>query len=91
MEYRDWHILQTLFQEQNITKTAEVLYISQPALTKRLRQIENVEFKVITGWSKDVYKSVYNQDVHVGFVRGNYNWTNQKLLLVSHFPLLKSH
>ncbi|MED4584656.1 LysR family transcriptional regulator [Brevibacillus choshinensis] len=159
MEYRDWQILQTLFQEQNITKTAEALYISQPALTKRLRQIEkefgvqivqrgsrgvhftpqgeylakcademllrlrnikehvlnmgdevngtlrlgvsnyfaryklpmilkqfkeaypNVEYKVITGWSKDVYKSVYNQDVHVGFVRGNYNWTDQKLLL----------
>lgn len=40
MEYRDWHILQTLFREQNITKTAEALYISQPALTKRLRQIE---------------------------------------------------
>lgn len=159
MEYRDWQILQTLFLEQNITKTAEALYISQPALTKRLRQIEkefgvqivqrgsrgvhftpqgeylakcademllrlrnikehvlnmgdevngtlrlgvsnyfaryklpmilkqfkeaypNVEYKVITGWSKDVYKSVYNQDVHVGFVRGNYNWTDQKLLL----------
>lgn len=159
MEYRDWHILQTLFQEQNITRTAEILYISQPALTKRLRQIEkefgvqivhrksrgvdftpqgeylakcademllrlrkikehvanmenqvkgtlrlgvsnyfaryklpmllmrfkqeypDVEFKVSTGWSKDVYKSVYNQDVHVGFVRGNYNWTDKKLLL----------
>lgn len=159
MEYRDWHILQTLYQEQNITKTAQTLYISQPALTKRLRQIEkefgvqivhrgsrgvhftpqgeylakcademllrlrkikehvsnmgdqvngtlrlgvsnyfaryklpsllklfkqnypDVEFKVMTGWSKDVYKSVYNQDVHVGFVRGNYNWTDKKLLL----------
>ncbi|MED4906842.1 LysR family transcriptional regulator [Brevibacillus centrosporus] len=159
MEYRDWHILQTLFREQNITKTAEALYISQPALTKRLRQIEkdfgvqivqrgsrgvqftpqgeylakcademllrlrnikenvlnmgnevngtlrlgvsnyfaryklpmilkrfkeaypNIDYKVITGWSKDVYKSVYNQDVHVGFVRGNYNWTDKKLLL----------
>ncbi|MED1947995.1 MULTISPECIES: LysR family transcriptional regulator [Brevibacillus] len=159
MEYRDWYILQTLYQEQNITKTAESLYLSQPALTKRLRQIEkefgvqivqrgsrgvhftpqgeylakcademllrlrnikehvlnmgdevngtlrlgvsnyfaryklpmilkkfkeaypNVEYKVMTGWSKDVYKSVYNQDVHVGFVRGSYNWSDQKYLL----------
>ncbi len=45
MEYRDWYILQTLYQEQNITKTAETLYLSQPALTKRLRQIEK-EFGV---------------------------------------------
>lgn len=159
MEYRDWRILQTLYKEQNITKTAQSLYISQPALTKRLRQIEvefgvqiaqrksrgvdftpegeylagcademllrlrkikehvanmgdqvtgtlrlgvsnyfaryklpmllklfkqeypNAEFKVSTGWSKDIYKAVYNQDVHVGFVRGNYNWTDKKLLL----------
>ena len=159
MEYRDWSILQILFQEKNITRAAQRLYLSQPALTKRLRQIEkefgvqivhrgrrgvhftpqgeylaicademliklgkikehvanmgekvngtlrlgvssyfaryqlpnllkhfsaaypDVEFKVITGFSKDVYKSVYNQDVHVGFVRGNYSWAEQKLLL----------
>ncbi|MGZ0052324.1 LysR family transcriptional regulator [Brevibacillus gelatini] len=159
MEYRDWSILQTLYREQNITRTAKSLYLSQPALTKRLRQIEKefgvqivqrgrrgvhftpegeylascademllrlrkikehvanmgkqvsgtlrlgvsnyfahyklpgllrlfkqeyplVEFKVFTGWSKDVYQSVYNQDVHVGFVRGNYNWPDGKLLL----------
>ncbi|MBU8712616.1 MULTISPECIES: LysR family transcriptional regulator [Brevibacillus] len=159
MEYRDWSILRTLYQEQNITKTAKSLYLSQPALTKRLRQIEKefgvqivqrgrrgvhftpegeylancademlvrlrkikehvanmgeevsgtlrlgvsnyfaryklpgllklfkqkyplVEFKVETGWSKDVYQAVYNQDVHLGFVRGDYNWPGGKQLL----------
>ncbi|WP_280208367.1 LysR family transcriptional regulator [Brevibacillus sp. AY1] len=159
MEYRDWQILHMLYQEQNITKTAHALYISQPALTKRLRQIEKefdvqivqrgprgvqftpegeylarcademllrlrkikehvanmketvtgtlrlgvsnyfaryqlprllklfsqeypgVELKVLTGFSKEVYKSVYNQDVHVGFVRGDYKWADRKLLL----------
>lgn len=159
MEYRDWSILQILYQEQNITRAAQRLYLSQPALTKRLRQIEkefgvqivqrgrrgvhftpqgeylatcademlaklgkikehvvnmgekvsgtlrlgvssyfaryqlprllkhfsteypDVDFKVITGFSKDVYKSVYNQDVHIGFVRGNYSWAESKLLL----------
>ncbi|MCG5253464.1 LysR family transcriptional regulator [Brevibacillus agri] len=45
MEYRDWSILQTLYREQNITRTAKSLYLSQPALTKRLRQIEK-EFGV---------------------------------------------
>ena len=159
MEYRDWSILQVLYQEQNITRAAQRLYLSQPTLTKRLRQIEkefgvqivqrgrrgvhftpqgeylatcademlaklgkikehvanmgekvsgtlrigvssyfaryqlpkllklfttqypDVDFKVFTGFSKDVYKSVYNQDVHVGFVRGNYSWPEQKVLL----------
>lgn len=45
MENRDWMILKILYQEKNITKTAEELYISQPAITKRLQQIEK-EFGV---------------------------------------------
>ncbi|MGM0713836.1 LysR substrate-binding domain-containing protein [Brevibacillus parabrevis] len=40
-----------------------------------------VEFKVETGWSKDVCQAVYNQDVHLGFVRGDYNWPGGKQLL----------
>lgn len=40
-----------------------------------------VEFQVTTGWSRDIYKAVYNQDVHVGFVRGDYNWPDQSHLL----------
>lgn len=45
METRDWMILKVLYEERNITKTAEILYVSQPAMTKRLRQIEQ-EFNV---------------------------------------------
>ncbi len=159
MENRDWLILQELYHQKNITKAAESLFISQPALTKRIRQIEKefgvqivhrgrrgvhftpqgeylvkcademllqlrkiketvlnmdssvggtlrigvsnyfaryqlprllrlfkneypgVEFKLITGWSKDIYKLIYNQDVHVAFVRGNYHWLDKKHLL----------
>ena len=40
MEERDWQILKTLFAHRNITRAAEELYLSQPYLTKRLRQIE---------------------------------------------------
>ena len=40
MEDRDWLILQVLYEQKNITKTAQSLFISQPALTARLRQIE---------------------------------------------------
>jgi len=159
MEDRDWLILQVLYEQKNITKTAHILFLSQPALTARLRQIEEefgakivyrcskgvhfttqgeylaksagemllkirtikehvsnmekevtgtlrlgasnfftkyklppllklfrnqypqVEFKVTTGWSKDVFNSLYNQDIHVGFIRGDYSWQGEKYLL----------
>ncbi|TYR79406.1 LysR family transcriptional regulator [Priestia megaterium] len=159
MDARDWLILQLLYKEKNITKAAKSLYISQPALTNRLQQMEkefgvqivnrgrrgiqftpqgeylakcadsmllnlqqikehvlnmehtltgtlrlgvsnfftdyklpgllklfkdqypDVEFKVATGWSSDVAHSLYNQDVHIAFVKGDYNWHDQKRLL----------
>lgn len=42
---RDWLVLQTLYNEKNITKAAQKLYISQPALTNRIQQLEK-EFGV---------------------------------------------
>ena len=41
MDERDWQIIKTLYEEKNITKTARMLYLSQPALTTRIKQIEN--------------------------------------------------
>ncbi|MCX7781136.1 MAG: LysR family transcriptional regulator [Negativicutes bacterium] len=40
MDERDWLIFHVLYEKRNITKTGQALYISQPALTTRLRQIE---------------------------------------------------
>lgn len=40
MDEKDWIILKTLKEKRSITKTAAAVYISQPALSKRLRQIE---------------------------------------------------
>jgi DNA-binding transcriptional LysR family regulator len=159
MEERDWLILQVLHEQKNITKTAQALFLSQPALTARLQQIEkefgikivhrthkgvhftpqgeylvksssgvlrnlrnikeqvmnldktvagilrigasgyftmytlppllkrfheqypDVEFKVITTWSKDIFNLVYNQEVHIGFISSDYGWQDQKHLL----------
>lgn len=159
MEERDWLILQVLYEQKNITKAAQVLFMSQPALTARLQQIEkefnikivlrtskgvhftpqgeylvkcsaevllklrkikeqvlnldtavagtlrigatsyftmhtlppllkqfkeqypNVEFKVTTTWSKDVFSLVYNQEVHIGFISSDYGWQDRKHLL----------
>jgi DNA-binding transcriptional LysR family regulator len=159
MDDRDWLILKILYEKKNITKTAQSLYMSQPALTKRIQYIENefqvmmvergtrgvqftpqgeyiakcaddmlnrireiketalnmdkevvgtlrigvsnfiskhklprllrlfrerfprVDFKVTTGWSREVFHLLYNQEVHIGIVRGDYQWAESKLLL----------
>ncbi|TCL38841.1 DNA-binding transcriptional LysR family regulator [Anaerospora hongkongensis] len=41
MDEQDWAILLKLYEEKSITKAAEVLFISQPALTARIKQIED--------------------------------------------------
>ena len=41
----DWEILYTLYKTPNITKAANMLYTSQPSLTKRLKSIEE-EFDI---------------------------------------------
>ncbi|TWD88298.1 LysR substrate binding domain-containing protein [Neobacillus bataviensis] len=38
------------------------------------RQFPHVEFKVVTGWSRDVPQLIHNKDVHIGFVRGDYGY-----------------
>lgn len=56
MEDRDWLILQVLYEHKNITKTAQALFISQPALTARLRSIEEYfGTKIVYRTSKGVH------------------------------------
>ena len=159
MDERDWLILHILYEKRNITKTGQTLFISQPALTTRLRQIEDevgakliyrsgkgihftpqgeylaksskemltriqeikdkitnmhegvrgtlriaathymtkyklprllklfktnypqMEFKVNTVWSKEVLNLVNTQEAHIGFMRGEYSWPDERKLL----------
>ncbi|MGC4379071.1 LysR family transcriptional regulator [Fictibacillus sp. Mic-4] len=156
MDYRDWEILKVLYSQKNLTKAARLLFITQPALTNRLKHMQeelgvkiitresrgvhftpqgeylvhcaeealdhyqkikekvrnmsknvsnevagtlklgvsnffanyelpyilklfkmqypHVEFKVVTGWSRDVTQLIHNKDVHISFVRGDYGW-----------------
>lgn len=55
MKDSDWRILYKLYQTPNITKVANMLYISQPSLTKRIKNIEE-EFnvKIVDRTSKGV-------------------------------------
>lgn len=41
MEDKDWLALKIISEEKNITRAAERLYVSQPALTYRLKNMEN--------------------------------------------------
>lgn len=55
MEDWDWRILQVLYEQKNITKTAQVLFMSQPALTARLQHIEkDFGVKIVLRTSKGV-------------------------------------
>ena len=40
MKDSDWEILYALYKKPNITKVANMLYMTQPSLTKRLQQME---------------------------------------------------
>ena len=40
MKDLDWMILATLYRTRNITHTADILFLTQPALTKRIQKIE---------------------------------------------------
>ncbi|MDU4959099.1 MAG: LysR family transcriptional regulator [Sporomusaceae bacterium] len=40
MDYKDWVILKTIGEEKNLTRTAEQLFLSQPALSYRLQTLE---------------------------------------------------
>ena len=53
-----------------------------PELLRRFEiQYPGIEFKVTTGWSRDIVNLVNNNDVHIGFIRGDYSWSGEKLLL----------
>lgn len=40
MKDTDWKILHELYQNKSITKVAGIMYMTQPSITKRIKQIE---------------------------------------------------
>ncbi|MBP1155850.1 MULTISPECIES: LysR family transcriptional regulator [unclassified Paenibacillus] len=159
MDDKDWSVLQAVYQEKNITRAAQKLHISQPALTYRLNQLgehfdiqifvrgkrelkftkegehlvdyankmvielrklkdqlqdlkqqvsgelrlavssnfaqyklpsilksfhdhyPNVQFNVHTGWSVQILEHLAKEEIHVGIIRGDYEWDESKILM----------
>src|SRR5699024_2208331 len=53
-----------------------------------------IEFDVLTGWSEEVFESVYNDYSQIGILRGSYNFLSikkllmeEKLYIVSKYPI----
>lgn len=58
MKNIDWKILKVLYEKRSMTKAAEALYMTQPALTKRIKAIE-------AEWGVEVVKrSSKGRDFH---------------------------
>src|SRR5690625_1675287 len=163
MNYRDWELLVTLAETENITHAANKLYVSQSTLSSRLSRLEEkfatdivlrnrrgvtftpegkvlvnhakkmideqnkvrekinnmkhtvsgtlkvgvsnffaqnkmpkllrlfqkkypgIECQVVTGWSSEMYRSLVNHDVHIGFIKGDYPWQESKQLLYDEY------
>jgi DNA-binding transcriptional LysR family regulator len=44
-------------------------------------QYPNIDFNVITTWSRDICRLLNNQDIHVGFMRSDFGWRGEKYIL----------
>lgn len=89
MDQKDWKILKLLYEEKNITKTAEKLYVSQPSLSYRLKNLEKeigteLIFKTKTGiefTSEGEYLVKYAKDMlqQLQVVKDNINNMSEEI------------
>ena len=55
-----------------------------PKVLKRfIKQYPQAKVSLVTGWSSDILKSLYEDEVHVGIIRGNPEWKGVKKHVLS--------
>ncbi|MBP2636267.1 MAG: hypothetical protein H6Q72_2174 [Firmicutes bacterium] len=55
MDYKDWVVLKTIKEERSLTKAAQRLFISQPALSHRLQNLEkDIGVRILNRYSNGV-------------------------------------
>ena len=62
MRDSDWKILEVLYEKRSITQTAELLYMTQPSVTKRIKAMEEE-------WQIEIVRPVSCTEIlyHTGF------------------------
>lgn len=60
--------------------TFSAKYILPELLRRFKEQYPLVDFKVITGYSRDIVKHLYENNLHLAFIRGEYDWSEKHLL-----------
>src|SRR5690625_1276171 len=78
MDQMDWEVIDVLFKEENITKAAEKMFISQPALTYRIKSIEK----------KLNIQMIYRTKKGIKFTREGLFVAKQSEMMVSQFQKL---
>lgn len=61
--------------------TFSAKYILPSLLSNFKLQNPSVEFKVISGYSRDIVQQLYDGNIHVAFIRGDYDWPDKFLLI----------
>ncbi|QFT88685.1 HTH-type transcriptional regulator CysL [Bacillus sp. THAF10] len=55
-----------------------------PKVLKRyIQEYPNAKVSLVTGWSSDIVKSLYEDEVHLGIIRGNPEWKGVKQHLLT--------
>ena len=55
MDQKDWILLETLYKTRNISKAAELMYVTQPALTNRIQRLEGeFNIKIVSRFKKGI-------------------------------------
>ncbi|MBM7652046.1 substrate-binding domain-containing protein [Neobacillus cucumis] len=54
-----------------------------PILKQFKNRYNKVNFSLTTNWSNQIYNQVYNHEIHIGFVRGDYTWKGGKKRLLT--------
>ena len=57
-------------------------YILPSILRQFNLQYPDIEFNVTTGWSTEIVNLLFKQDAHLGIIRGDHMWPDQKQLLM---------
>lgn len=53
-----------------------------PAILRDFQSVyPEVEFNIQSGWGKEIFHLLNTENIHIGFIRANYDWAGSKYLL----------